>query len=111
MEGLGGVGGDEEKGAVIVGVFPGVFDGGRANLNDEIRMRNVEGMLLLLCAVVGFPARTLISNSVSLGPRRKDGAARDAFQMGVGWQKHEWQKMDSILAAHLFARRSVNQCC
>jgi hypothetical protein len=29
----GGVGGDEEEGAVVVGVFPGVFDGG-AGLAD-----------------------------------------------------------------------------
>ncbi len=27
-EGLGGIGGDEEEGAVVVGVFPRVFDGG-----------------------------------------------------------------------------------
>ena len=33
MEGLGSVGGDEEEGAVVVGVFPGVFDGG-AGLAD-----------------------------------------------------------------------------
>lgn len=25
VEGLGGIGGDEEKGVVVVGVFPGVF--------------------------------------------------------------------------------------
>lgn len=28
VEGLGGVSGDEEEGAVVVGLFPGVFDGG-----------------------------------------------------------------------------------
>ena len=33
VEGLGGVGGDEEEGAVVVGVFPSVFDGG-AGLAD-----------------------------------------------------------------------------
>ena len=30
VEGLGGVGGDEEEGAVVVGMFPGVFDCGAA---------------------------------------------------------------------------------
>lgn len=33
MEGLRGIGGDEEEGAVVVGVHPGVFDGG-AGLAD-----------------------------------------------------------------------------
>ena len=33
LERLGGVGGDEEQGAVVVGLFPGVFDGG-AGLAD-----------------------------------------------------------------------------
>jgi hypothetical protein len=42
VEGLGGVGGDEEEGAVVVGVFPGIFDGG-AGLTDAAHA--VEGAL------------------------------------------------------------------
>ncbi len=42
MEGLGGIGGDEEEGAVVVRVFPGVFDGG-AGLADAAH--TVDGAL------------------------------------------------------------------
>ena len=41
-EGFGGVGGDEEEGAVVFGVFPGVFDGG-AGLADAAHA--VDGVL------------------------------------------------------------------
>ena len=44
VEGLMGVGGDEEEGAVGVGVFPGVFDGG-AGLADAAHA--VDGALAL----------------------------------------------------------------